>query len=184
MGLPRAYRLPAMLVVTIGALAASCSSGQDRSLQGSLSVKLAASRPFLATDPMPQLVAAKVTISSIEARRSDGSWVPRESDPEPTLDLVALNTEGVSLPSCLLPDGQYSALQLRFSRVELSLSDGSEVALPSPTTGWVIRIPADFGIASDKATAVTLRLDPGASIDYGGGRFGFDPDIQFDGVLR
>ena len=184
MGLPRRSWLPAMVIVVIGPLFFGCSSGQDKSSQGSLSVKLVASRPFIASDPMPQLVAARVTVSGIEARKSDGSWVPRESDPEATLDLVALDAEGVSLPSHLLPEGQYSALQLRFSRVDFRLGNGAEIELPAPPTGWVVRIPADFAVVNDRATAVTLKLDPGVSFKFGGGHFEFDPDIQFDGVVR
>ena len=184
MGLPRRSWFTAVLIVAIGPLFVGCSSGQDKGSQGSLSVKLAASRPFIASDPMPQLVGARVAVSGIEARKSDGSWVPRECDPEVTLDLVALDADGVSLPSHLFPEGQYSALQLRFSRVDFRLGSGAEIELPAPPTGWVVRIPADFAVLNDRATALTLKLDPGASFRFGGGHFEFDPDVQFDGVVR
>lgn len=128
--------------------------------------------------------AAKVTVSHVEARKSDGSWVSSECDPPAALNLVAPDAEGVNLPPQLLPEGDYCALQLRFSRVELRLGDGAEVALPSPATGWVVRIPADFTVRTDRATAIALKLDPGASFTFGGGHVEFDPDVRFDGLLR
>lgn len=184
MGHPRGSWSAATVVVSIAALLTGCSSGQDKSSQGSLSVKLAASKPFAASDPLPQLSAVEATVSEIEARKSDGSWVPRESDPPATLELTALTEEGMALPSVLLPEGQYSALQIRFSRIELRLRNGAHIALPAPATGWVVQIPADFSVATDTATALALKLEPGASIKFVGGHFEFDPDVRFDGVLR
>jgi hypothetical protein len=184
MGYPRGWIPTATVAVSTFALIASCSPGQDKSPQGSLSVKLVASRPFIAANPLPQLVAAKVTISEIEARKADGSWVPSETHPPATFDLAALNAAGMTLPSHLLPEGQYSALQLRFSRVELGLDDGGRVPLPSPPTGWVVRIPADFSVVTDRATVIGLSVEPAAAFKFGGGHFEFDPDVRFDGVLR
>jgi hypothetical protein len=98
--------------------------------------------------------------------------------------LAALGAAGVTLPSHLLPEGQYGALQLRFNRVELGLNDGGRVPLPSPPTGWVVRIPGDFSVVTDRATVIGLSVEPAAAFKFGGGHFEFDPDVRFDGVVR
>ena len=184
MGYPRGCIVPALAVLSLGVTAAGCSSSQDKSPQGSLSVRFVPSRPFRAGEPSADVITAKVTISAIEARKADGSWVSGESTSATTFNLVTLGSEGVILPAHLLPEGQYGALQLRFSRVALSLSDGEHLELVSSATGWEELIPADFTVVGDRATSLALKVEPGGWLHLDGGQIEFDPDIQFEGILR
>jgi len=179
MGHPRGPILPAILI-GIGTLVASCSSGQVKTPQGSLSVKLGLSRPVAGS---PGSVAANVTVSEIEARRGDGTWVPSESDPPVVVDLVALNSGGaLTLPPHLMPEGQYGALQVRFGRVELTLQDGTRVPLAPPATGWAVLVPLDFSIVAGEATIVALNVRSDTSFKLVGGRFQFEPELELAGV--
>ena len=88
--------LPASLLA-IAALTVGCSSGQDKANKGSLSVRLAASRPVAAratdaqgSDPIATLSGTDMTISGVEARRSDGTWLAVESGFPKTIDVLAL----------------------------------------------------------------------------------------------
>jgi hypothetical protein len=171
--------LPAV-VIGIGAFVASCSSGQVKTSQGSLSVKLGLSRPVAGA---PASVAANVTVSEIEARRADGTWVPSESNPPVVVDLVSLNSGGaVTLPPHFMPEGQYGALQVRFSRVELTLQDGTRVPLAPPATGWAVLVPLDFSVVGDESTIVALNVRSDTSFKRVGGRFEFEPELEPAGV--
>lgn len=183
MGVPHGYVIP-LLSVAAACHLSGCSSGPDRSSQGSLTVKLASSRAVAASDPPIALTAARITLSELEARRSDGTWFPAELDPASTFDLLGLEAGGVTVSPHLLPEGQYNALRLRISAVDLTLAEGSRVPMPRPQTGWVSLVPADFSIACDRATVVGLRLDPRTAIRGTGDRFEFEPEFTFDGVER
>ena len=193
---PRGFVLPA-IVVALAVLVTGCSSNQDKSTQdkstqGSLAVKLGASRPAAqvqgasaaSDDPMTQVHAANVTISGIEARRSDGTWVPVENGLPAVVDLLALANGGdtVTLPPDLLPEGQYNALQLRITKVELTLENDTTVTIVPSGTGWIVLIPEDFGVVTGQATIVTLNVRLDLSFKLVNGHFEFEPEIEVEGV--
>jgi hypothetical protein len=146
-------------------------------------VTLEALSPMAEANPLPQVVAAKATVSGIEARKADGSWVPSESDPSDVFDLAALGG-GAMLSPHPFPEGKYGAIQIRFSRVDLALRDGTHVPLTAPPTGWTVVVPADFSVVAGHATVVGLTMRPGDAFKLGGGQFAFEPEIVFDRVLH
>ena len=191
MGYPRGFALPAF-VMTLAACVVGCSSGQDKTSQGSLAVALGASRvpagvqsatPSL-DDPTGRLKAANVTISDVEARRSDGTWIPIDRDLPAVIDLLALADGGVAanLPSGLLPEGHYSALQLRIAKIELTVRNGTPVTIAPPGAGWVVLIPVDFEVVIGQATNVTLKVRLDLSFRLVNGEFEFDPEVEVGSV--
>ena len=191
MGHPRGSVLSG-LTLTLATFMAGCSSSPDRTSQGSLAVALGASRAAAGVqvaipssdDQLAQLKAASITISDVEARRSDGSWVPIDGGVPAVIDVLALSNGGrtVALPSDLLPEGQHNALQLRISQVELTRLDGSRVTIAPRGTGWVVLIPVDFGIVTDRETIIELVVGLDPSFKLVNGEFEFEPEIELEGV--
>jgi len=173
------------------AVAAGCSSGQDKSLQGSLTARLSASRPSGtgaggAADPLSRLQAVNVSVSGVEARGRDGGWVPVQNGLPVAVDLLALANVGdtVTLPGDLLPEGPYSALQVRINQVDLTVLDGSHVTIAPEGRGWLVLVPVDFTVDLDRATIVGLEVHLDQSIKFHDGAFEFDPTVDVDDVER
>src|SRR5258706_13290778 len=62
----------------------------------------------------------RASISEIEARRSDGTWMPVDGGLPTAVDLLSLGTDGtITLPADLLPEGPYRALPVRIPRIGL-----------------------------------------------------------------
>ncbi len=190
MGHPRRIAFAA-LVVAVAALVAACSSGQDRTLQGSVALVLGASRTMAGVqaaasseDPVGLLNAASISIADVEARKADGSWVPIDASPPAIVDLLALANAGgtAALAPNLLPEGQYNALQLHITQVQLTRLNGTRVTLAPPGTGWVVLIPVDFGVVDDQATIVTLKVRLDLSFKFVNGEFEFEPEVELEGV--
>lgn len=187
----RWFTLPALLIV-LGTVVTGCSSSEDKTAQGSFAVNLHASR--LATtaralgaggsyDETSRLLTVEVTLSGLEARRSDGAWVPVEGGFQNPIDLLALADSGgaVSLPSNLLPEGHYTALQVRISKADLTLLDGTHVKFTPPGRGWSVNIPVDF-VVTGPLTIVDLNVRLDLSCTLVNGEFEFEPEIEVEGV--
>jgi hypothetical protein len=133
---------------------------------------------------MGHVLAAKLTISELEARRSDGTWVPVDGGFPTSLDFPA-SPEGpgsLVIPARLVREGQHNALQVRISLVELNMVDGSQVAIAPPRTGWSVLLPVDFGVTADEETIVALTVRVDRSFHLVDGRLEFDPDVDVAGV--
>jgi hypothetical protein len=188
MKLPRRSLVPlfGLAVVIVG-----CSQGQERGSRGSLAVRLAVSRPAagasdVSADPSSHLQAAEVNISGIEARRLEGGWVPTGSALPAAVELLALANVGdkATFPADLLPEGHYTALQVRFNQVGVTLTGGTKMALAPQGTGWVVLIPVDFDVTADRGTVVGLNIRLDQSFRSVSGHFEFDPQVDLDGVER
>jgi len=183
----RALSTASFLVMVFGP---ACAPGPDKGLAGSLAARVSASRqPGTvrgADDPLSRLAAVNASVSGIEARRGDGSWVPVQHGLPVVIDLLALANVGdtVTLPGDLLPEGQYSALQMRISQVELTALDGTHVTIAPEGRGWLVLVPADLGIDTDQATVVELNVRLDQSVRIVNGAFEFDPDVEVDGIER
>jgi hypothetical protein len=90
----------------------------------------------------------------------------------------------ITLPADLLPEGQYSALQLRITEVELTLLDGTKITIVPPGTGWAVQIPVDFSVAAGQATVVTLNVRVDLSFKLVNGEFEFDPEVEVGSVTH
>jgi hypothetical protein len=190
---PLGIAFPAV-ALALAVLSTGCTSSQEKTNQGSLGVRLAASRPttasesaaVVADDPLSRLLAINVNISAIEARRSDGTWAPLEGVFPEFIDLLALANVGdtVTFPADLLPEGHYAALQVRVAQVDLTHRNGTRVRIAPRGAGWVVSVPVDFGVVSDQATVVGLNVRLERSLRLVNGEFEFDPEIEVDGVER
>jgi len=148
-----------------------------------LAVRLAASSPGASVS---RLSAVNIGISAVEARKLDGSWVPLDPDFPAGIDLLALANVGdtVTFPADMLPEGPYTALQLRINRVELALADGSRAPIEPGSRGWLVLVPVDFAVAVDRATVVELDVVLDRSLRLVNNEFEFDPQVELDGVER
>lgn len=190
MGDARRFVLPAV-VIALASFVAGCSSSQERTSRGSLAVALGASRAAAGKaatvtpdDPVALLKSAKITVAGIEARRTDGAWIPLDMGLPAVVDLLALANGGrtVTLPAGLLSEGQYTALQLRITQTELNRLSGTGVTIAPPGAGWVVSIPVDFGVVSGQATLLELNVRVDLSFKPLNGEFEFEPEIEVDGV--
>jgi hypothetical protein len=177
-------------LLAAAAFGGGCAPGQDKNVEGSLAARLSSSRSAAdlrsADDPVSRLRAVNASVSGVEARRLDGVWVPVQRDLPIVVDLLALANVGdtVTLPGDLLPEGQYSALQLRINQLELTKLDGSHVTIAPQGRGWLVLVPADFGIDIDQATVVELNVRLDQSFRLVNGEFEFDPNVEVDGIER
>src|SRR5262245_25348566 len=179
-------------LLAVAALTAGCSSGQDKADLGSLSVRIAASRPMETRpagadpDPIASLSGTEVMISGVEARRSDGSWLAVESGFPKTIDLLALANVGdtVTFPGVLIPEGHYTALQMRIADIGITRTDGTHVDMAPYGPGWTVQTAVDFDVVDDKSTVVGLNVALDRSLTMVNGELAFEPEIEVDGVEK
>jgi len=186
MGLSLRLARPAA-AVAFALLISGCSGSQDRSSAGALAVRLAAERAAgPSDDPTSRLLSANINISGIEARKGDGTWVPLTRGVPATVDFLALASVGdtVTLPAERVPEGHYTALQVRVTRLELTLQGGTRLNLDPRAASWVVLIPVDFSMVPDHGTQVGLNLRLDQSLKLAHGAFEFDPVFEVDGVER
>ena len=180
--------------ITLLATLTGCSSGAEKAPQGSFAVKLSASSraaevqpgQTVPGDPVSRLLAADITLSGIEVRRSDGRWVPVADALPRVVNVLALANGGgtLTLPADLAPEGQYTAIQLKVSKVELTELPAASVTIAARGVGWTVMLPADFGVATGGSTIVALNLRLDRSIRLVNGSFDFEPDFETVGVQR
>lgn len=184
-----------VFAIGLAGLAAGCSSSNDsKGPKGSLAITMGATNAPAAGavqaatadggDALSQLKAAVVTISGIEARMADGTWVHVETGLPADVDLIAIMNAGNSatLPADLLPEGQYNALELRITQVQLTLMDDTKVAITPPGNGWTVQIPVNFSVVAGQSTVVNLKFHCESSFKFFGGEFEFEPEIEVEGV--
>ncbi len=179
-------------VLALAALGTGCSSGDtgSKANKGALAVTMGATGAMpamqggVAADHKGGPTAATVTISSASARQIDGTWIDIAGTFPMTVDLIALAANGntVNLPADLVPEGQYNALQFTITAVNLTLQDGTTVAITPPATGWVVLVPVDFTVTAGKETAVTLRFHVDGCFKSLNGEFEFDPEVEVESV--
>jgi len=185
-----------LFAVGLALLSGACSSNSssDNASKGSLAVTMGATRApaggvQAATtgddgDALSHLKAATMTISSVEVRNSDGTWVVIDSGLPATVDLLAMLSAGnsVTLPADLVPEGTYNALQIMITKVDLTLLDDTQISITPPGMGWTVQIPVDFTVVAGEATTVNLNLRCDNSFQLINGEFEFDPEVEVEGV--
>jgi hypothetical protein len=180
-------------VLAVVAIAAGCSSNDHGSPnKGNLTMSLKASGSASAAtvaapapaDESQGPTAANITISGASVKAADGTWVPMQGSFPVTVDVIALATSGagVTLPADVVPAGHYDAIQITITAVNLTLHDGTRVAITPPGTGWEVVIEVSFDVVAGQATVVTLNLHCDHSFHFANGEFEFDPDIEVEDV--
>jgi hypothetical protein len=184
------------LAIGLALIAGACSSNSpsNDASKGSLAVTMGATRAPAAGvqaatldgdgDALSHFKAATITISSVEARNTDGTWVVIDAGLPATVDLLAILTAGnsVTLPADLVPEGQYNAIQIVITKVDLTLIDDTKISITPPGAGWTVQIPVDFSVVAGQATTVNLNLRCDSSFHLINGEFEFDPEIEVEGV--
>lgn len=183
----------AVFAFAVAGIAGGCSPGRDSNgPKGSLAITVGATRgqaggafPTAAAaaghdDAVSHLRAAVIKIAGLEARMADGTWVPVETGLPADVDLIAIMDagSGVTLPAGLLPEGDYDALGLRTSQVQLALTDGTKPALVPPGSGWTVRVPVSFRVVVGESTIVHLNVNCMNSFRVFDGAFEFEPEID------
>ena len=171
---------------------AACGGTGDMAGKGQVSIVLSGSGATGAAlvagptasdrDPgCPAPAAASVTISSLLARSLDGVLVDVTIDLPVTVDLLALGggTE-TTLPAGFLPPGTYDQFVVVMKQLELTLANGTQVAIKPPGGGWtsIVRVSAPFTVEEGQTTAVTLIFRKDLSFACGLGKWDFTP--RFD----
>jgi len=184
------------IAIGLAGLVAGCSSDNESSgPKGSLAVAMGATRASSTSgvraaavtadqgDALSHVRGAVITIAGLEARMADGTWVPVETGLPVDVDLIALMDAGnvATLPADLLPASSYDALQVRITKVLLTLLDGTNVAL-APGNGWTVLVPVSFSVVAGQATTVKVTIHGPSSFKFFEGDFSFDPDFDVQGV--
>jgi hypothetical protein len=184
-----------LIAIGLAGLVAGCTSSNDGGEpRGSLAIKMTATGGRVAgavqpanvdhDDAVSHLKAAVVTIAGLEARLADGTWVPVGSGLPVDVDVVAIMRAGTAaqLPADLIPEGDYAELQLRTTKVQLTLTDDTTLSMEPSGSGWTVRVPASFSVVAARSTIVKLNLRCGSSFSRFDGQFAFDPEIDVEGV--
>ena len=83
-----------------------------------------------------------------------------------------------------MPEGHYTALQLRITTISPTWSDRTRVTIHPAGAGWSMIVPVDFGVVSGQSTIVALNLRLDQSFKVVNGAFEFDPELELSGIER
>ncbi len=177
-------------IILSSSLLAACG-GRDSAAAGQISIALssgdAASLATATTDGVATtthpcgLQAANVTFSSILARTLDGKLVDVTIDLPVTVDLLALASgKEATLPAGFLPAGTYDQLVVVMTRLEVTLSNGTKIAVTPPGGGWTAIVPVSppFAVVAGETTTVPLKFHKDTSFVCGLGRWDFKPEFE------
>jgi len=139
-----------------------------------------ASPTILHDDQGRQIDAAVITLSSVLARNLDGELVDVTIDLPAMVDLIALSQGGtVELPMGSLPPGSYDQLVIVIRSLNVTLSDGTQIAVTPPGGGWTAIVPtAPFDVAEGTVTTVQLHFRMGGAFRWIDGGIEFDPEFD------
>lgn len=133
--------------------------------------------------PARELQAADVTFSSLLARTLDGRLVDVTIDLPVTVDLLSLGSgREATLPAGFLPPDTYDQLVVVMTRVEVTLLDGTRIAVTPPGGGWtvVVRVAEPFTVEAGATTTLTLAFRRDLSFACAFDRWEFHPRFDCD----
>jgi len=129
------------------------------------------------------LLAADVTFSSILARTLDGKLIDVTIDLPVTVDVLSLAVgKKATLPIGFLPPGTYDQLVVVMTKVEVTLSDGTKVAVTPPGGGWtaIVRVAEPFAVTEGATTTIGLKFRKDLSFGCRSGRWEYHPRFDCD----
>ena len=164
------------------------SAAANASLDGGLvasptSTVSASSTSHASCGPGQGLQAANVTLSSILARTLDGKLTDVTIALPVTADLLSLvNGKDATLPIGYLPPGTYDQIVVVMTKVEVTLLNGTKVAVTPPGGGWTAIVPVaqPFTVIDGKTTTITLNFRKDLSFGCGSGNWEFHPKFECD----
>lgn len=142
------------------------------------------SRSHESCEPGQALQAASVTLSSILARTLEGILTDVTIDLPATVDLLSLgNGKEATLPIGFLPPGTYDQLVVVMTKLEVTLLNGTKVAITPPGGGWTAIVPVaePFTVIEGETTTITLKLRKDLSFACGSGHWEFLPKFECGG---
>lgn len=131
--------------------------------------------------PSHWFTTAKVTLSSILVRNTDGVLVSYNLPAPVTVDVVQLEQgRHITLPDGLLPAGEYDQVVLVMTAVQGTLLDGTIITIQPPGGGWTATIPiCSFDVAEGSTDVVALDLNIRNSFSRGStSSFNFQPRFK------
>jgi hypothetical protein len=131
----------------------------------------------------PALQGATVTFSSILARTLDGKLTDATIALPVDVEMLSLvNGKAATLPIGFLPEGTYDQLVVVMTKVEVTLQDGTEVAITPPGGGWtaIIAVAQPFTVKVGETTTITLKFRKDLSFGCGLGKWEFHPKFECD----
>ena len=188
----------ATVLLYVLALAACGGGGGDAAGKGQLALVLASGTAPAAAHGLSEgdesgrhggqgcasLQAASVTFSAILARTLDGTLIDVTIALPVTVDVLALaNGKVATLPVGFLPAGTYDQFVVVMKTVELTLADGTKVAITPPGGGWtaIVSVTQPFTVMEGQTTTVTLKFRRDLSFACGRGGWEFHPKFESDG---
>ncbi len=163
--------------VVSGTGAATAQYGLDAASPAEPSTTHEACRPERA------LKGATVTFSSILARNLDGVLTDVTIALPVAVDLFALDeSRQATLPIGALPPGTYDQLVVVMTQVELTLLDGTKIAITPPGGGWtaIVAVAQPFTVAEGETTTVGLKFRKDLSFGCGSGKWEYHPRFDCD----
>jgi hypothetical protein len=124
--------------------------------------------------------AASVTFASVLARNLDGVLVDVVIDLPVTVDLLALASDReTTLPAGALPPGTYDQLVVVMTQLEVTLANGTRIAVTPPGGGWtaVVGVAPPFTVADGETTTVALDFRKDRSFGCRLGSWEFRPEF-------
>jgi hypothetical protein len=124
-----------------------------------------------------------VTFSSLLARSLDGVLTDVTVALPVTVDVFSLgNGKDAALPAGFLPPGTYDQLVVVTTEVELTLLDGTKIAISPPGGGWtsIVSVKEPFTVVDGQTTTVTLKFRKDLSFACGSGNWEYHPKFDCD----
>jgi hypothetical protein len=184
-----------LVALVLAGVLAGCASNNDRGEPtGSLAVTLAVTAdadpartaPGDPGEALSRVGVALATVSGLEGRLADGTWVPVDTGLPVTVDLIAVMNSGTAAALLVdrFPEGEYDALQLRITQVQLTLHHGTQMSMGAPDSGWTVLLPVNFGVVAGQSTTVSLALHAKDSFRSFDGQLAFEPEIEIGGIAH
>jgi hypothetical protein len=134
--------------------------------------------------PGQGLQAANVTLSSILARTVGGVLTNFTIDLPVTVDVLKLSSGAdTTLPIGYLPPGTYDQIVVVMTKVEVTLLNGTKVAITPPGGGWTSIVPVaqPFTVVEGQTTTIALNFRKDLSFGCGSGNWEFKPRFECNG---
>jgi len=125
--------------------------------------------------------AATVTFSSILARTLDGTLVDVTIALPVDVNMLSLvDGKEATLPDGFLPPGTYDQIVVVMTKVEVTLLNGTKVAIAPPGGGWTAIVPVaqPFTVTAGETTTITLNFRRDLSFGCGSGSWEFHPSFE------
>lgn len=130
---------------------------------------------------MASLSSLEVTVASLRARMTDGTWQDVPGAYPMAVDVLALAAAGeVTIGDGLLPEGSYDALEVVVSGATATLSDGAQIAISFPPPGRAVLLSVDFEVVEGEQTFIDIRLRMDISFEFANGEMSFEPEFEIE----